>query len=59
MFDWAKYCRSNGAVKLNLKLDHDGFLPCFGMLFEGIVADIAVAHTLKFDPRAIVVFDRG
>ena len=31
MYDWAKYQRTKGAVKLHLVLDHDGYLPCFGV----------------------------
>jgi hypothetical protein len=30
VFDWAKFRRTKGAVKLHLVLDHDGYLPCFG-----------------------------
>ena len=30
MYDWAKFRRTKGAVKLHLVLDHDGYLPCFG-----------------------------
>ena len=27
VFDWARFRRTKGAVKLHLLLDHDGFLP--------------------------------
>jgi len=40
-------------------LDHDGYLPSFAVITEGKVSDIKVAHTLKFDPGTIVVYDRG
>jgi hypothetical protein len=29
VFDWARFRRTKGAVKLHLLLDHDGFLPCY------------------------------
>ena len=29
LFDWAKFRRTKGAVKLHLLLDHDGYLPIF------------------------------
>jgi hypothetical protein len=29
MFDWARFRRTKGAVKLHLLLDHDGYLPVF------------------------------
>jgi len=34
MYDWAKFRRTKGAVKLHLVLDHDGYLPCFGIITE-------------------------
>lgn len=27
LFDWAKFRRTKGAVKLHLLLDHEGYLP--------------------------------
>jgi hypothetical protein len=59
MYDWAKYKRTKGAVKLHLVLDHDGYLPCFGVITDGTVQDVKVAQQLKFTPGTIVVDDRG
>ncbi len=59
MFDWAKFRRTKGAVKLHLLLDHDGYLPSFAIITEGKVSDVKVAHQFHFDPGAIVVDDRG
>lgn len=59
MFDWALFCRTKGAVKLHLLLDHDGYLPCFAVITEGKVAEIEVARQLKFAPGTIIVDDRG
>ena len=59
LFDWAKFRRTKGAVKLHLVLDHDGYLPSFALITEGRVADVKIAHHLKFDPGTIVVYDRG
>ena len=59
MFDWAKFRRTKGAIKLHLLLDHDGYLPCFAMVTEGNVQDVKVAHGLPFDPGTVVVDDRG
>lgn len=59
MFDWAKYQRTKGAVKLHLVLDHDGYLPCFGVITDGKVADVSVAQWLDFGAGTIVVDDRG
>jgi hypothetical protein len=59
MYDWAKYQRTKGAVKLHLVLDHDGYLPCFGVVTDGTVGDVTVAQALSFCPGTIVVDDRG
>jgi Transposase DDE domain/Domain of unknown function (DUF4372) len=59
VFDWAKFRRTKGAVKLHLVLDHDGYLPCFGVITEGKVHDVKVAHQLTFASGTVVVDDRG
>jgi hypothetical protein len=59
MYDWAKFRRTKGAVKLHLVLDHDGYLPCFGIITDGKVHDVKAAHQIGFAPGTIVVDDRG
>lgn len=59
LFDWAKYKRAKGGIKLHLLLDHNGFLPAFAVIREANVWDIEVARTLEFSAGSIVVFDRG
>lgn len=59
IYDWAKFRRTKGAVKLHLVLDHDGYLPRFAVITDGKVSDVRVAHVLQFDPGTIVVDDRG
>jgi len=59
MYDWAKFRRTKGAVKLHLVLDHDGYLPCFGLITDGKVADVKAAWQIDFAPGTIVVDDRG
>ena len=59
MYDWAKFRRTKGAIKLHLVLDHDGYLPCFGIITEGSVHDVKVAQQIHFAPGTIVVDDRG
>jgi hypothetical protein len=59
VFDWARFRRTKGAIKLHLLLDHDGYLPCFAVVTEGKVADVTVAQGLRFEPETIVVDDRG
>jgi len=59
MFDWAKFRRTKGAIKLHLLLDHDGYLPSFAIITEGNVSDVKMARQFHFDPGTIVVDDRG
>ena len=59
LFDWAKFRRTKGAIKLHLVLDHEGYLPSFALITEGRISDVKIAHHLKFDPGTIVVYDRG
>jgi hypothetical protein len=59
MYDWAKFRRTKGAVKLHLVLDHDGYLPCFGLITDGKVSDVKAAWQIDFAPDTIVVDDRG
>jgi hypothetical protein len=59
LFDWAKYRRTKGAVKLHMVLDHDGYLPCFALITEGKVHEVTIAHEIIFPPGSIVVVDRG
>jgi hypothetical protein len=59
MYDWAKFTRTKGAVKLHLVLDHDGYLPKFAVITDGKVHDVTVAQQLSFEAGTIVVDDRG
>lgn len=59
MFDWARYKRRKGGVKVHLVLDHDGYLPTFAVVREARVFDIEVARILDFPADSIVVFDRA
>ena len=59
IFDWARFTRSKGAVKLHLLLDHDGYLPVFAHITEGREHEIKTARMLRLPQDAIVVIDRG
>jgi hypothetical protein len=59
LFDWAKFRRTKGAIKLHCLLDHDGYLPSVVVITEGNRADVRVARTLRFDAGTVVVMDRG
>jgi Transposase DDE domain/Domain of unknown function (DUF4372) len=59
MFDWARFRRTKGAIKLHLQLQDQGCLPCWALVTEGRTHEVGVAQGLSFDPGTIVVMDRG
>lgn len=59
VFDWAKYRRTKGAIKLHLQLQDRGCLPCWALVTEGRTHDVRVAQGLSFDPGTIVLMDRA
>ncbi len=59
VFDWARFRRTKGAVKLHLLLDHDGFLPCYAVITEGKQHEVRVARQLEYQPGTLLVMDRG
>jgi hypothetical protein len=59
VFDWAKFRRTKGAVKLHLMLDHDGLLPCYGVITDGNQHEVTVTRKWQFEAGTILVFDRG
>lgn len=59
MYDWAKFRRAKGAVKLHLLLDHQGHLPCWALITDGKTHDVRAARTLSFASGTIVAMDRG
>lgn len=59
LFDWAHFCRTKGAIKLHLLLDHDGYLPSYAVITPGNKSDIKVARRMRFDPGTVLVMDRG
>ena len=59
LFDWARYKRTKGAIKLHLLLDHEGYLPVFAHLTDGKVGDVDIARTLDLPADSMIVIDRG
>jgi hypothetical protein len=59
VFDWARFRRTKGAVKLHLLLDHDGFLPCYAVITEGNQHEVRVARQWRYEPGTLLVMDRG
>jgi hypothetical protein len=59
VFDWAKFRRTKGAIKVHLLLDQQGCLPSWALVTEGKTHDVRPVQTLTFAPGTIVAMDRG
>jgi Transposase DDE domain/Domain of unknown function (DUF4372) len=59
IYDWARYKRTKGAVKLHLVLDNEGYLPCFAVITDGKSHDVTVARKLRWERGTIVAMDKG
>lgn len=62
LFDWAKYSKTKGALKLHMILDSRTMLPEIINITEGKANDIATAKRINIDKLqkgSILVFDRG
>ncbi len=59
VFSWAKYRTTKGAIKLHVRLDHDGYLPDFLLVTDGKTSDVSAAWEYPYDAGTISVFDRG
>ena len=59
IFDWAKFRRTKGGVKIHMLLDNQGLLPSYALITDAKTSDIRGAREMTFSPGAIVVFDRG
>ena len=47
-FDWARFRRTKGAIKLHMVLDHDGYLPVFALITNGNVHDLYATRFVSF-----------
>lgn len=59
IFDWARFRRAKGAVKLHLLLDHAGYLPQFVNVTTGKEHEVNIMKKLDLEPGTILAVDRG
>lgn len=59
LFNWARYVKAKGAVKVNLLLDHEGYLPTYAVVTGGRVNDVRVLQGLDLPADSVLVVDRG
>jgi len=59
VFNWAKYKTEKGAVKIHVRLDHEGYFPDFVLITTGKKSDVTTAWNFPYEEGSITVFDRG
>ena len=59
LFDWAKFRRKKGAIKLHTLLDYDGCLPTYISMTDGKVHDAKAAKEITLPKDSVVVADRA
>ena len=50
MYEWAHFRRAKGAVKLHMRLDHDGYLPDYAVITDGKHHESRVARQFPYSP---------
>jgi hypothetical protein len=59
LFDWAKYRKKKGAVKIHTVLDYDSCLPEYICITDGKVSDAVIAQKIKLSADSLIVADRA
>jgi hypothetical protein len=58
LFDWARYKRAKGAIKMHTLLDFDGNLPAYINITDGKTADNKGAYDIPLLKGSVIVADR-
>ena len=59
LYDWARFRKKKGAIKLHTLLDYDGCLPVYMNMTDGKVHDAKAVKELSLPKDAVVVADRA
>ncbi|MFC1734121.1 IS4 family transposase [candidate division KSB1 bacterium] len=59
LYDWARFRRKKGAVKLHLLLDYDGCLPVFAHVTDGKKHDVQVAKQISLPSGSVILIDKA
>ncbi len=59
VFPWADIAPKKAASKLQPGLDHDGMIPAFAAVSEGLGSEMGAVDTFNFPLGSVLVFDRG
>lgn len=59
VFDWARYRKTKGAIKMHTLIDYDSIMPQFVNITTGKQSDNKAAKDISVPTGAVVVADRG
>ena len=59
LFPWADFRSEKGGIKLTVKLDHQGKIPCFVVMSNAREHDTKKLREVPYQPGDVLVFDRG
>lgn len=60
MYDWARYRKKKGGIKLHFQFDQSGHLPCFMVMTDGKCHDMKLArNAFTIEPDSMYCFDKG
>ncbi len=59
VFDWAKYRKEKGAVKLHTLLDYDGLMPSYLYMTPAAQSDVKRKQYFTLPKNSVVVSDRA
>ena len=59
LFPWADFRENKGGIKLTVKLDHQGKIPCFAVESNAREHDAKKAREVPYEAGDVLVFDRG
>jgi len=59
LFPWADFRKGKGGIKLTVKLDHQGKIPCFVVQSNAREHDTKKIREVPYETGDVLVFDRG
>jgi len=59
LFPWADFRKGKSGIKLTVKLDHQGKIPCFAVMSNARKHDVNQLYEVPYESGDVLVFDRG
>jgi putative transposase len=59
LFPWADFRTGKGGIKLTVKLDHQGKIPCFVVASNAREHEVTKVREVPYEAGDVLVFDRG